>query len=392
MKGASPVLPGAVIGILGGGQLGRMTAMAARSYGYRVQVLDPDPACPARFVVDACVSADFGDARAAAGFARGADVVTLEIERIAPDALHAAAAFAPLRPAESALILIQDRIEQKEWLATHGFPVVPFLPARSAAELQQAVSKLGGRCFVKSARGGYDGRSQCVLEDAAAALAAWRSLGEQPCVVESAVSLAHELSVLVARRPSGEQSVFPVALNHHEERVLRWSVMPAPDSAIAPQLAAQARELAMTLAEQLPIHGLLAVELFLTTRGELLVNELAARPHNTFHTTERACSTSQFEQHVRAVCDLPLGDVAVVRPGAIVNLLGDLWLTAQPPELAQALTVPTLRLHLYEKQLPRLGRKMGHLSALGDTSEQALQRVLLAHRLLSAKKQEGAHD
>lgn len=392
MKGASPVLPGAVIGILGGGQLGRMTAMAARSYGYRVQVLDPDPACPARFVVDACVSADFGDARAAAGFARGADVVTLEIERIAPDALHAAAAFAPLRPAESALILIQDRIEQKEWLATHGFPVVPFLPARSAAELQQAVSKLGGRCFVKSARGGYDGRSQCVLEDAAAALAAWRSLGEQPCVVESAVSLAHELSVLVARRPSGEQSVFPVALNHHEERVLRWSVMPAPDSAIAPQLAAQARELAMTLAEQLPIHGLLAVELFLTTQGELLVNELAARPHNTFHTTERACSTSQFEQHVRAVCDLPLGDVAVVRPGAIVNLLGDLWLTAQPPQLAQALTVPTLRLHLYEKQLPRVGRKMGHLSALGDTSEQALQRVLLAHRLLSAKKQEGAHD
>ena len=392
MKGVCPVLPGAVIGILGGGQLGRMTAMAARSYGYRVQVLDPDPACPARFVVDACVSADFSDARAAAGFARGADVVTLEIERIAPDALHAAAAFAPLRPAESALILIQDRIAQKQWLAAHGFPVVPFVPARSAAEVQTAVSQLGGRCFVKSARGGYDGRSQCVVDDSAAALTAWQTLGEQPCLVESMVGLAHELSVLVARRPSGEQSVFPIALNHHEERVLRWSVMPAPESAIAPQLAAQARDLAMTLAEQLPIHGLLAVELFLTTQGELLVNELAARPHNTFHTTERTCSTSQFEQHVRAVCDLPLGDVEVVRPGAIINLLGDLWLAAQPPELAQALTVPTLRLHLYEKQLPRLGRKMGHLSALGDSSEQALQRVLLAHRLLQRKNLEGTHD
>ena len=287
---------------------------------------------------------------------------------------------------------VEREARKKQWLAAHGFPVVPFLPARSAAEVQTAVSQLGGRCFVKSARGGYDGRSQCVVDDAAAALTAWRTLGEQPCLVESAVGLAHELSVLVARRPSGEQSVFPVALNHHEERVLRWSVMPAPESAIAAQLAAQARVLAMTLAEQLPIHGLLAVELFLTTQGELLVNELAARPHNTFHTTERVCSTSQFEQHVRAVCDLPLGDAAAVRPGAIINLLGDLWLAAQPPELAQALTVPTLRLHLYEKQLPRLGRKMGHLSALGDSSEQALQRVLLAHRLLQRKNLEGTHD
>lgn len=391
MKETSPVLPGAVIGILGGGQLGRMTAMAARSYGYRVQVLDPDPACPARFVVDACVSADFSDARAAAGFARGSDVVTLEIERIAPAALQAAAAFAPLRPAESALLLIQDRILQKEWLAAHGFPVAAFVPARSADELQQAVARIGGRCFVKSARDGYDGRSQCVLEDATASAvaAAWKALGEKPCLVEAGVSLAHELSVLVARRPSGEQSVFPVALNYHEDRVLRWSVMPAPESAISPRQAAQARELAMTLAQELPIHGLLAVEMFLTTQGELLINELAARPHNTFHTTERTCSTSQFEQHVRAVCDLPLGDVAAVRPGAIINLLGDLWLAARPPELAQALTVPTLRLHLYEKQLPRAGRKMGHLSALGDSPEQALQRVLAAHRLLTGQTLEG---
>lgn len=388
MSGA--VLPGAVIGILGGGQLGRMTAMAARSYGYRVQVLDPDPACPARFVVDSCVSAAFSDARAAAGLARSSDVVTVEIEGIDGDSLRAAAAYAPLRPGVSALIMIQDRILQKQWLAQHGFPVAPFLPAHDLAALTSAITNLGGRCFVKSARGGYDGRGQYVVDDVSAAAQAWTSLGEAPCVVESELHLAHELSILVARRPSGECSVFPVAQNHHAERVLRYSVLPALESTIETHIAERARELGRALAESLAIEGLLAVELFLTTSGALYINELAPRPHNTFHATERALSTSQFEQHVRAVCDLPLGEVTVNRPGAIVNLFGDLWLGPQPPDLARALSVPTLRLHLYEKRTPRAGRKMGHLSALGDTSEQALERVLLAQRLLGDQRKETA--
>lgn len=395
MNTNSLILPGSAIGILGGGQLGRMTAMAARSYGYRVQVLDPDPACPARFVVDSCITAEFSDARAASGFARGCDVVTLDVEGIAPDALQAVAAFTHLRPAETVLRLIQDRIAQKEWLASHGFPVGPFAAARDLAQLQRGIAQLAGRCFVKRARGGYDGRGQAVVtqaEQAEQAEQAWCSLGEQPCVIEASLDLAHELSVLIARRPSGEQSTFPISQNDHVDGVLRFSVLPAPASVISAPLQQSIVTLANDLASTLQLEGLLAIELFLTTNGQLYINELAARPHNTFHTTERACCSSQFEQHVRAVCDLPLADTSLVRPGAIANLFGDLWLRRGdlPPatspvsvDWSQALTVPTLRLHLYEKRTPRPRRKMGHLSALGDTSEQALSRVQQAlQRLL----------
>ncbi|TXH20898.1 MAG: 5-(carboxyamino)imidazole ribonucleotide synthase [Elusimicrobia bacterium] len=390
MRSHGSIVPGSVIGILGGGQLGRMTAMAARSYGYRVQVLDPDPACPARFVVDSCISADFHDARAAAGFARGADVVTLDVEGLSPEVLHAVSAFAPLRPAESILRMIQDRSQQKAWLHAHGFPVAPFLPAHDQSELSQALQALAGPCFVKCARGGYDGRGQFIASGPEDAEAAWLAIGERPCIVESKLQLAHELSVLIARRPSGEQRTFPIALNHHAERVLRWSVLPAPADVVSPALAARIDQLAHDLATTLRLEGLLAIELFLTQRGELFINELAARPHNTFHATERACSSSQFEQHVRAVCDLPLADASLLRPAAIVNLFGDLWLQGGdmqvPPsaalDLTRVLAVPTLRLHLYEKRVPRQGRKMGHLSALGETSEQALSRVLSALELL----------
>lgn len=381
-----PVLPGGVLGILGGGQLGRMTAMAARSYGYRVQVLDPDPACPARFVVDSCVTADFEDARAAAGLARGCDVVTLEIERISGEALRAAAAYAPLRPSAEAMHVIQNRARQKRWLAQHGFPVGPFRVADTESELAQGAAELLSarcqRCFVKSADGGYDGRGQAEVRSVDEAARAWQAVGAAGCVIEEALPLRHELSVLVARAPSGDVAVFPPALNHHEQRVLRWSVLPVPERVLPGPILAQATELAGAIARELMIEGLLAVELFITDDGRLLVNELAPRPHNTFHATERACATSQFEQHVRAVCGLPLGDTTVVRPAAIVNLLGEIWLGPRPPELEDALKIPTLRLHLYEKRTPRAGRKMGHLSALGDTPEQALERVLQAQRTL----------
>jgi 5-(carboxyamino)imidazole ribonucleotide synthase len=380
------MLPGGVLGILGGGQLGRMTAMAARSYGYRVQALDPDPACPARFVVDCCVTADFEDARAAAGMARGCDVVTLEIERVSPDALRAAAAFAPLRPSAEVLYIIQDRGRQKRWLAQHGFPVGPFRVATAQAELVAAIAELapdpGSTCVVKKAGGGYDGRGQLDVRSAADAPLAWQVLEGAPCVVERKLALAHELSVLVARCPSGELRTFPAALNHHEQSVLRWSVLPVPESALPRELLAEATELASALAQELAVEGLLAVELFVTEGGALLINELAPRPHNTFHATERACATSQFEQHVRAICDLPLGETALIKPAAIVNLLGEVWLRSHPPRFERALSMPTLRLHLYEKRTPRTGRKMGHLSALGDTPEQALERVLLAGQAL----------
>ncbi len=382
------LFPGATIGILGGGQLGRMTAMAARSLGYRVQVLDPDPSCPARFVVDACFEASWEDAHAAANLARGCDVVTLEIEQISIASLEAAAQYAPVRPGAKMLAIIQDRILQKDWLAAHHLPLGEYVSVNDVAQLEAAVTKMGGRCFVKSARGGYDGRSQVKLgfdaevADAQACRGAWKALGEQPVVVERAQNLALELSVMVARSARGECACYPPAINHHEQQILVWSGMPAH---LPPEIMRQAREIALTIAEEFLLEGLLAVEMFLTTEGHLLVNELAPRPHNSYHASERACATSQFEQAVRAICNLPLGDVGIVQPAAIANLLGDVWIDAASesgPRFDAALTIPGVRLHLYEKHLPRRGRKMGHLSAVGATVEDAVARVLEAKKKL----------
>jgi 5-(carboxyamino)imidazole ribonucleotide synthase len=443
-KSACPtLLPGATIGIFGGGQLGRLTAMAARSMGYRILVLDPDPACPARFVVDGCIEAGWDDSREAANLARGCDVVTLEIEQISLASMNAAASFVPVRPSESMLEIIQDRIAQKDWLLRNGFPVGKYRAVRSLGDLREAVTTLGGKCFCKSATGGYDGRGQgkvgFTADRSPAAVeaevrGAWEALGEGPGVVEQAVDLDREISILVARSPSGQVKVYPAAWNHHEEQILAWSVTPAP---LPDAMAAEATQLAEVIADTFLLEGILAVELFVTKDGRLLVNELAPRPHNSYHASERACVTSQFEQLVRAVCNLPLGEVDVVEPCAIANLLGDLWLSpAGPkesgvpkeapegsrsgkgareqeedamarsladgdgkerglaevparkqtgqrvPHFDRALAVPGVRLHLYEKLRPRKGRKMGHLSAVAATPEEAVALVLKAKSLL----------
>lgn len=376
------ILPGATIGIFGGGQLGRMTAMAARGMGYRILVLDPDPACPARFVVDGCIEAGWDDTREAANLARGCDVVTLEIEQISEGSLEAAGSFVPVRPGRSIVTMIQNRVEQKNWLRRNGFPLGEFRAVRTIDELRSAVQELGGRCFCKSSRGGYDGRGQGKVgftpgaDFDAEIRGAWEALGEGEGVVEQAVDLEREISVLVARSPSGEVKVYPPAWNHHEHQVLAWSVIPAP---ISDELARQAETTALELAETLQLEGVLAVEMFVTKAGTFLINELAPRPHNSYHASERACVTSQFEQLVRAVCNLPLGDVRVIEPAAIANLLGDVWLDADgSPKFDQALQIPGVRLHLYEKLKPRRGRKMGHLSAVGQTVEEAVARVLEA--------------
>ncbi len=381
----SAILPGATIGILGGGQLGRMTAMAARSLGYRIHVMDPDPSCPARFVVDACFEGDWDDVHAAADLARGSDVVTLEIEQVSLACLDAAAQYAPVRPGRALMQIIQDRILQKDWLRDHGFPVGRYRAIQTQADLQEAALALGGRCFVKTARGGYDGRGQAKIgfegrlgEIDAEVREAWLALGEGPCVAELALDLEKEISVMVARTPSGAIKSFPSAANHHENQILVWSVIP---SSIPSDLEERAQHLALRLADELGLEGLLAVEMFLTKEGSLLINELAPRPHNSYHASERACVTSQFEQAVRAVCDLPLGDVSVVQPAAIANLLGDVWLKGNP-RFDLVLGVPGVRLHLYEKHQPRKGRKMGHLSAVGATPDEAIARVLEAEQLL----------
>ena len=377
------IRPGGLLAILGGGQLGRMTAMAARTMGYHVRVMDPEQRCPASHVVDESIVGRWDDVDAARRLATGADAVTLEIEQIGVDALEQVARIAPLRPGVEPIRIIQDKILQKTWLADAGFPVGPFRVVRSDAELQDAVAALGGRVFLKIGRGGYDGRGQARIGLDSAATeesvhAAWQSIGARPAVAEQALDLDFEISVMAARNPSGEVRSYPAARNHHENQILSWSVLPA---GIPAELELRAEALAAAIIAKLGIEGLLCVELFVTRQGGLLVNELAPRPHNSYHQSERGCVTSQFEQMVRAVCNLPLGSTELITPAAIVNLLGEVWLNGEP-DFAAALALPGVRLHLYEKHMPRAGRKMGHLSATGSTAEEALDRVLEAKRRL----------
>ncbi len=377
-----PILPGATLGILGGGQLGRMTAMAARTLGYDVWVLDPDPTCPAGPLATRLFTAPFTDASAAGELAAGCAAVTVEIEKIPLPTLERAASRSALRPAASVLHLVQDRSRQKRWLASHDFPVGPFRPAANAEELSSAVRELGGPCIAKINVGGYDGRGQAVMETEADGRAAWSAIGGAPCVVERRLDLAEEISVLVARGPDGPLATYPPARNHHERGILAWSAIPAR---LEPARVTAARSLAEKIAAAAGVVGLLAVEMFITREGALLVNELAPRPHNSFHHTESAAVTSQFEQLVRAVCGLPLGSTEIQRPGAIANLLGDLWTNGSPPRFDLALAVPAVRLHLYGKREARPGRKMGHLSATAETAESALRLVSEAHRILGER-------
>lgn len=384
MTGLPPILPGATIGFLGGGQLGRMTALAARSMGYRIHVLDPDANCSASPVSDRCVTATFDDVDAARELARHCDVITLEIEQVATYALNAAREYAPTRPGAHVIGIVQDRARQKEWLVKHGFPVGPFRNVLGPEDIAAAAREYE-HIIVKSCHGGYDGRSQTRVSDEAHAQESWALLGKQRSIAEKTLSLAGEMSVMVARRPGGEMLVYPAALNHHENGVLAWSVIPAP---VPKRLVDQATEIGRGIAEALGVEGLIAVELFITTGGELLVNELAPRPHNSYHASERACVTSQFEQLTRAVCNVPLGDVGVVRPGAIVNLFGDLWKDGREPAFADALREPVVRLHLYGKSGARPGRKMGHLSAIGGSAFDALSLAREAARRVGAETED----
>jgi 5-(carboxyamino)imidazole ribonucleotide synthase len=360
-----------------------MTAIAARTMGYRVRVMDPEPACPASFVSDETIVGRWDNVAAARKLATGADAVTLEIEQIGVDALGEVARIAPLRPGVEPIRIIQDKTLQKSWLAEHGFPVGAFRVVRSEADLREAVRTLGGRVFLKIGRGGYDGRGQARIgmdEPAteASIAEAWNFIGAQSAVAEQALELECEISVMAARNPSGEVRSYPAARNHHENQILAWSVLPA---GVSPEHELRAEQLAADISAKLGIEGLLCVEVFVTKQGSLFVNELAPRPHNSYHQSERGCATSQFEQLVRTTCNLPLGDTALITPAAIINLLGDEWIN-NTPDFAAALAVPSVRLHLYEKHTPRAGRKMGHLSATGATAEEALERVLEAKRRL----------
>ncbi len=375
----TPILPGSTIGFLGGGQLARMSALAARAMGYDVHVLDPDPECPAGAVASRLITAAYDDVDAASAFAQGCDVLTLDIEQVATTSIAAASLHAPVHPGAAPIHIIQDRGRQKEWLQEQGFPVAPFRIARAPHEITLAYDALG-RSIAKTTSGGYDGRGQARIRSVHDLEAAGALTHNATVVVEQWIELAGELSVLVARSATGEVRTFPVSWNHHDNGVLTWAMTPAPVSDATSNAAVA---LATSIAAALQIVGLLAVELFVTSDDTLMVNELAPRTHNTFHATERACVTSQFEQQIRAICELPLGSTALVSAGAIVNLLGDLWRGGDHvPNWERALDVAGVRLHLYGKKLAKPGRKMGHLSAVGPTPEAARDTVLDAYARL----------
>ncbi len=352
-----PIAPGSTIGILGGGQLGRMTAMAARTLGYNVHVLDPDANCAASPVADRVIAAPFDDADAAADLARGCDVVTLEIEHLGVDALAAAERHAPVRPSADILAMVQDRSAQKRWLAANGYPIGAYREIRRASDLEAAARELGP-LFVKASRGGYDGRSQARVA---------RARGRRRRV-DGARRAA--FGCRTGARPPGRASASWSRGGRRARfaRTRRRSIITSGRCSRGRSFPrrcptasrAEADEIARGIAENLALEGILAVEMFLLANGTLLVNEFAPRPHNSYHETEVACSTSQFEQIVRAVCDLPLGDPTVLRPGAIFNLFGELWEHGAPP-FESALSKPGVRLHLYGKRGARVGRKMGHL-------------------------------
>ncbi|HEX7021213.1 MAG TPA: 5-(carboxyamino)imidazole ribonucleotide synthase [Trueperaceae bacterium] len=374
-----PILPGSTLGILGGGQLGRMLAAEARRMGYRVHVFSPSPDSPAGQLADREVSAPYQDERAVADFAAGVDVVTLEFENIPVAALEAAGTRAPVRPGMRALYTAQHRLREKTFLAGHGFPVAPFAAVRSAADLAPALAELGAPAVLKTAGFGYDGKGQAKVASLPEAEAALAALGGQEAVLEAFVPFERELSVVAARAADGTFVPFDVIENHHAHHILDLSVAPAD---VPAAVRADALEIARGILETLEVVGVLCVEFFLLPGGQLRVNELAPRPHNSGHLSIEACPTSQFGQQLRAVCGLPLGAADYLRPAAMANLLGDLWQDGVP-RWARALELPGVTLHLYGKAEARPGRKMGHLTANAGTHEEAARLVLRARARLA---------
>ena len=361
----SQIWPGGTIGIIGGGQLARMTALEARRMGYRIAVLDPDPEGPAAQVADFCVTAAFDNLEAAKTLAARSDVITIDTEHVPAELLEQLEAMKPVRPAASVLRIVQDRCEQRRFLEAQGVPQPGNAAVSDAKSLRAAATVVGFPCVLKTRRSGYDGKGQARVGCVEELEGAWRALGQPPAVVESFVDFEKEISVLLARDLDGNVRFYPIAENTHRRHILHTSRVPAR---IPVELVAQAEKLGARIASALGHVGMMAIELFVTREGSLLVNEIAPRTHNSGHYTFGACATSQFEQHVRAICGLPLGDPSLLRPALMLNLLGDLWRDGLPAWHA-VLSQPTARLHLYGKKRPAAGRKMWHVLILDEDGQ-----------------------
>ncbi len=378
------IAPGSWLGMLGGGQLGRMFTAAAQALGYKVLVLDPDLLSPAGAVADRHLQANYEDPQALGELARVCAAVTTEFENVPAGALERLARQIPARPSAQAVRITQDREREKAFLADNGFAVAPFRVLHTASDcIGIPPALLPG--IVKTARLGYDGKGQIRVQNETDVANAFGSLHEQPCVLEQQVDLALEISTLVARSASGQTAVWPIAENGHRNGILDVSIVPAriPDS-----LATEARAAGVRAAEQLDYVGVLCIEMFVTADGRLLINELAPRPHNSGHWSMHGAYTSQFEQQCRVLAGLPLGDVTQHTPAVMVNLLGDVWYdsaaarTAREPDWGAVLADPRTKLYLYGKKEARRGRKMGHVTCLGNAIEDALETAARVKRVL----------
>jgi 5-(carboxyamino)imidazole ribonucleotide synthase len=369
--------PGATLGVMGGGQLGAMFAMAAKRLGYRVEALSDVADCPAAHHCDRVHVVSYADAPALARIAAGLAAVTFEFENVPVEAARAMAAVIPCRPAPEVLFTTQDRAREKAFLTTHGFACAPHRVVRSRGDLHEAAMAIGLPAVLKTAAFGYDGKGQRRIDAAADLDAAWDALGPAACVLEGWVDFDCEISVVGARGAAGETVVFEPSRNVHRHHIL--DVSSAPAGLPVPLLDA-ARGVTARILEALELVGVACVEFFVTRSGVLLVNEIAPRPHNSGHLTIEACETSQFEQQVRAMCGLPLGSTRQRAPAAMANLLGDCWAGGEP-DWPAALAVPGVSLLLYGKSDPRPGRKMGHLTALAPTVEEAITSVTRARSL-----------
>ena len=364
------IVPDAMLGMLGGGQLGRMFTLAAHAMGYRVTVLDPDPLSPAGAIADVHLKAAYQDVEALQQLADTCEAVTTEFENVPAESLRWLAKHCAVRPGGDAVAIAQDRVREKRFIRSCGIEVAPFAVISQPADLAEADATLFPG-ILKRARFGYDGKGQARVANVAEANRAFDDMGAEPCVLEQRIDLACEISAVVARGADGTGRAFPVAENRHRNGILDLSIVPAR---VSPALAERAADWALKIAETLDYCGVLAVEFFVTRNGELLVNEMAPRPHNSGHYTIDACITSQFEQQVRTLCGLPLGDTRLLSPVVMVNLLGEAWQHGTP-HWERVLEGPGARLHLYGKHEARAGRKMGHFCVLGERTESVLAQA-----------------
>ncbi len=372
------ILPGSILGMLGGGQLGRMFVSAARSMGYQVIVLDPDPHSPAGSLANEHIIAEFTDQQALQRIARDCAVVSTEFENIPAEALEFLAIKLPVHPSAAALSTTQNRIIEKQFVQSLDLDTPAFIAVESEQDLAR-IDAITYPAILKTATQGYDGKGQVVCDSAADAAKAFRSLN-RPCVLEEKIDLAIEVSVVLGRSSRGETTCFPVAQNQHRNGILDVSRIPA---AIDEDTDRRLKRAAQTIADGLDYCGVLAVEFFISTQGQLLVNEIAPRPHNSGHFTLDACYTSQFEQQVRMICDLPAGDPRAHSAVAMLNVLGDAWPDQSgQPDWHQVLAIKGAKLHLYGKQQPRPGRKMGHINFIAEDIESALHNLELGRSRL----------